>query len=252
VQILLSYHTACGLRNKTRPEQRGAGAADHALGGRRARWGAWAEAGLRGAARQLLGRGCLRRVVDGRAAEGLVLDAQRRGRVRDGGVAAAVPVRVLLDGRHAVVVGVDDRVGDLRWSVARFARRQSVSRSHAHVAVDDVVDVKVVGVQAQRADEHLGHLEPAQVEGELEQREEGHVEVDLALARRALALARGRVHVQVLAPKQRAQHEHVDRERGHLRVHHRDLDPVVAEQHPALLAQVVHALNASSQHAKGR
>ena len=100
--------------------------------------------------------------------------------------------------------------------------------------VDEPVELEVLVVVAEGIDQLFGHLEQAHVEEELEDGEDGNVEVDVhghATGPHEGAL----LHAVNLLPADHGEdEENVGGQGDDLGVHHGDGHPVVAPQQPAL------------------
>ena len=103
------------------------------------------------------------------------------------------------------------------------------------MAIDEPVQFKVLVVVTERVDQLFRHLEQTHEEEELEDGEDGNVEVDVERDPSAGHSAiRHRVRVQLLPPDDGEDEEDVGGQGDHLGVDHGDGDPVVAPEQAAL------------------
>lgn len=94
-------------------------------------------------------------------------------------------------------------------NTGRETRVIALPHAHLQVPLENTFQFKVVVVFAKGVNERLGDFEPAHVEEELQQREDGHEEVDGSVG---ILLSR----IQELTTQHREEEERIHRHRGHL------------------------------------
>ena len=111
------------------------------------------------------------------------------------------------------------------------------------MAIDEPVQFKVLVVVTERVDQLFSHLEQTHEEEELEDGEDGNVEVDVERDPSAGHSAiRHRVRVQLLPADDGEDEEDVGGQGHHLGVDHGDGDPVVAPEQSALGSELTELL----------